>query len=45
MSIKTVKGYHTKPITWIFAYSQNANDVPRVITVSANDGLMACWNV
>jgi hypothetical protein len=42
---KTVKGYHTKPITWIFAYSQNYNEMPRVITASDQDGMMACWNI
>lgn len=25
MSIRTVKGYHNKPIAWIFSYSQNYN--------------------
>ncbi len=25
MHIRTVKGYHVKPISWIFAYSQNYN--------------------
>lgn len=45
MTIKNIRGYHTKPITWLTAYCQNTNDMPRVITVSAQDGLMACWNV
>lgn len=45
MSIRTVKGYHVKPISWIFAYSQNYNEMPRVITASDQDGLMACWNI
>lgn len=45
MTIKNIRGYHTKPITWLIAYCQNANEMPRVITVSAQDGLMACWNV
>lgn len=45
MSIRTIKGYHIKPITWIFAYSQNYNEMPRVITASDQDGLMACWNI
>ena len=45
MTIKNIRGYHSKPITWLTAYCQNANEMPRVITVSAQDGLMACWNV
>ena len=45
MLVRTVKGYHTKPINWIFSYSQNYNEMPRVITASAQDSLMACWNV
>lgn len=45
MTIKNVRGYHTKPITWLIAYCQSANEMPRVVTVSAQDGLMACWNV
>jgi hypothetical protein len=45
MYIRTVKGYHIKPIAWIFSYSQNYNEMPRVITASDQDGMMACWNV
>lgn len=45
ITIKNIRGYHTKPITWLTAYCQNANEAPRVITVSGQDGLMACWNV
>lgn len=44
MSIKTVRGYHTKPISWMIAYCQNENENPRMVTVSV-DGLMACWNL
>lgn len=45
LPIRTVRGYHNKPITWIFAYSQNYNEMPRVITASDQDGMMACWNI
>ena len=45
ISIKNVKGFHVKPITWIFPYSQNTNELPRLITASGQDGLMACWNI
>lgn len=45
MSIRNIKGFHVKPITWIFAYSQNTNEMPKLITASGQDGLMACWNV
>ena len=23
--VRTIRGYHTKPINWIFSYSQNYN--------------------
>ncbi len=45
MTIKNIRGYHTKPINWMIAYCQNANEAPRIITASSQDGLMACWNV
>lgn len=25
MTMKTIRGFHTKPITWILAYCQNTN--------------------
>jgi len=45
MPIKTIRGYHTKSINWLIAYCQNQNEMPRIITVSGADGLMACWNI
>ena len=45
ISVRTIKGYHNKPINWIFAYAQNYNEMPKVITASAQDGTMACWNI
>jgi len=45
VTMKSIRGYHTKAITWLISYCQNINEMPRVITVSAQDGLMACWNV
>ena len=45
MTTKTIRGYHTKPITHLFTYCQNVNETPRVISVSGSDGQMACWNL
>lgn len=45
MTTRTIRGYHNKPITHLFTYCQSAGESPRVISVSASDGLMACWNI
>lgn len=43
-TIKTIKGYYSKPITWIIAYKQSEYERPRVIAASS-DSSMACWNI
>lgn len=41
--VKTMKGYHQKPINALLSYKQNEIDRPRLI-VSSLDGTLACWN-
>lgn len=41
--VKTLRGYHQKAFTFLWAYKQNHNQRARLLAAS-KDGMIGCWN-